>query len=285
MKVRVPKISFKNIPRYWNDGDPVSTLWLNVTSAAIPNMESYVIEAMARCEPYVEKKVQQEIQTLTQQEHIHSGMHLRYNRMLQDHGFDVDFVNYPLLIKLVALVGRLPHVMFRSLFKNTRLRNLHMLGRAIAIEHVTCNLALHLFGSLEYSKAQTDMKLMWYWHSAEEVEHRHIGHNILEQMVPSKLKRWMFITPIVVWDTSFQLMLSIMSLVHWLNRDQQLKKLSIWTRLLSFIFKPKGLLLATVIPTLRALKPNFNPKSLDLDFMVEEFDKAFPVQVRKAEAK
>lgn len=151
------------LPRWWCNGDPVATAWMNSLSASFPRGEALFIEAVKAFREGAPPRLEREIRAFIQQEVNHSREHLALNRAASEAGYDTTGVDARIAANTNQARTRPPIV---------------QLAVTIALEHFTAMFA-HLFltnpnAFFDPNVPQADI---WRWHAIEEIEHKGVAYD------------------------------------------------------------------------------------------------------------
>jgi predicted metal-dependent hydrolase len=153
----------RSLPRWWCNGDPVATAWMNSLSASFPRGEALFIEAVKAFREGAPPKLEREIRAFIKQEVNHSREHLALNRALSEAGYDTTGVDARIAANTNQAHARPPIV---------------QLAVTIALEHFTAMFA-HLFLSDPrlFFDANVPQADIWRWHAIEEIEHKGVAYD------------------------------------------------------------------------------------------------------------
>ncbi|WP_394731143.1 metal-dependent hydrolase [Altererythrobacter sp. GH1-8] len=164
--------------RWWLNGDPVATAWMNALSATFPRGEAFFIESVKAFRDGADPKLTAEIRAFVRQEINHTREHVAFNRMAADAGYDIDAIDK----RVEALLAELKD---RPVILN--------LAATMALEHFTAMLGHELLKNPKYLEgADGDLGELWKWHSAEEIEHKGVAYDTWLHATRdwSRFKRW-----------------------------------------------------------------------------------------------
>ncbi|ALE15895.1 FF domain protein [Altererythrobacter epoxidivorans] len=164
--------------RWWLNGDPVATAWMNALSATFPRGEAFFIESVKAFRDGADPKLTAEIRAFVKQEINHTREHVAFNRMASDHGYDIKAIDKRVEEMLAQLEGR-PQIL--------------NLAATMALEHFTAMLGHELLKNPKYLEgADGDLGDLWRWHSAEEVEHKGVAYDTWLHATRdwSRFRRW-----------------------------------------------------------------------------------------------
>jgi predicted metal-dependent hydrolase len=151
------------LPRWWCNGDPVATAWMNSLSASFPRGEALFIEAVKAFRDGAPPKLEREIRAFVRQEVNHSREHLALNRAASEAGYDTAGVDARIAANTNQAHARPPIV---------------QLAITIALEHFTAMFA-HLFLTDPgmFFDADVPQADIWRWHAVEEIEHKGVAYD------------------------------------------------------------------------------------------------------------
>jgi predicted metal-dependent hydrolase len=151
------------LPRWWCNGDPVATAWMNSLSASFPRGEALFIEAVKAFRDGAPPELEREIRAFIKQEVNHSREHLALNRAASEAGYDTTGVDARIAANTNQAHARPPIV---------------QLAVTIALEHFTAMFA-HLFltNPRAFFDADVPQAEIWRWHAIEEIEHKGVAYD------------------------------------------------------------------------------------------------------------
>ncbi|WP_121118537.1 metal-dependent hydrolase [Croceibacterium ferulae] len=164
--------------RWWADGDPVGTAWLNGLSITFPQGETLFIDAVKAFRDGVPPKLAEEIRDFVKQEVNHTREHLAFNRAVEDAGYDLSGVQARLDVQMDEVRAAPPIV---------------WLGVTVALEHFTALFAHEFLAQPDrYISGDNEQAELWRWHSVEEIEHKAVAYDTWNHATRSmsRWKRW-----------------------------------------------------------------------------------------------
>ena len=176
--VRKPAFSFgPDFPRYWQGGSPLGTCISDGLNFVFPAGERFFIRSVRHYLPQItDPTLRARVDAFIGQEAQHQRIHLAAFEALDAHG--VEFRSHLAWYEGLAY-GRIEP------YSPPALR----LATTAALEHLTAT-----FGELALStelldRAHPTMAAVLRWHAAEEIEHRDVAYDVLQQVNPSYLPR------------------------------------------------------------------------------------------------
>ena len=179
--IHVRKIDFEfpeDIEKYWFGGSAVKTHVFNTITLLFPEGEQYFIRAVNRFRDRIEDPgLQAAIKGFMQQEMQHSMQHKKYWHNLEAQGYDYDrflrFFRFYLERIVEANCGAKLNLSITA-----------------ALEHCTAVLAeIYLEEEEATAEAQEALRRLFAWHSIEEIEHKGVAFDVLQEIDDSYLLR------------------------------------------------------------------------------------------------
>lgn len=148
-------------PRRWWAGEPFGTAWHNALSATFPRGEAFFIEAVKAHREGADAKLDAEIRAFVRQEINHTREHIAFNRLAEDAGYDIKAIDTR-VAEMLALTKDRPAIA--------------NLAVTMALEHYTAMMAAEfLENPAHFAEADAEVRDMWRWHAAEEIEHKGVA--------------------------------------------------------------------------------------------------------------
>ena len=161
LTVRDERFNRDTTPRRWWAGDAFGTAWHNALSATFPRGEAFFIEAVKAHRDGADPKLAEEIRAFVKQEINHTREHIAFNRLAEDHGYDIKAIDKR-VGEMLALTKDRPVIV--------------NLAATMALEHYTAMMAQEFLANPEHFKdADPEVRAMWEWHSVEEIEHKGVA--------------------------------------------------------------------------------------------------------------
>ncbi|MBO9714283.1 metal-dependent hydrolase [Sphingomonas sp.] len=149
--------------RWWYDGDPVATAFLNSLSITFPTGEAFFIESVKAFREGTPPRLEAEIRAFTQQEVMHSREHVAFNKRVTEAGYDLAPLEQ-VVEETLAIIRRRPAIV--------------NLAATMALEHYTAILAtLFLKDPAIFGETDRELADMWKWHAIEELEHKGVAYD------------------------------------------------------------------------------------------------------------
>ncbi|MBI5333455.1 MAG: metal-dependent hydrolase [Burkholderiales bacterium] len=236
-----------DIPRYWFGGHPYKTRFFDAMSTLFPEGERFFITCVRdfrdRC---TDPKLLADIKHFIRQEGQHGMIHNQFNDRLKEQGIDVD-----MLERIQRHVGfDLPRKMHSREFT---------LALTAAAEHMTAIMAHSFFERRDVmEQADPRMRAMYAWHAMEEVEHKGVAFDVMQQVAKvgyfKRIGAMLMVS--VLFPVHTFLIVNYMLKVDGYSRWQRFK---LWTQGLWWLYKPGGLFSSVLGHYAAYYKPGYHP--------------------------
>lgn len=176
------QLNFKldEIPRFWFGGDPFKTRMFDALSLTFPDGERYFIECVRLFRNQIsDPELQQRVADFIRQEAQHGIAHDKMNEEMKKQGMPVD--------QFIQFLNRL----FKSELKNRSPQ--YNIAMTAAAEHLTALMAETFYSRKEtLADAHPYVRALFAWHSIEEMEHRDVAFDVMQQVgeVPESLRKF-----------------------------------------------------------------------------------------------
>ena len=167
---------------HWFAGNAAATHVVNSLHMVFPDGERFFIRSVNHYRKQIQDPVlKSQVRQFMAQEVQHGLVHERAWDVLRKQGFDVD--TWLKSYRKRAFDGL-------ESFVNRRIGHWLSLSTTVALEHYTATLAQAVFDSrvLEYEMPQ-DMRNLLYWHACEEIEHKSVAFDVMQETCPGYFKR------------------------------------------------------------------------------------------------
>jgi len=159
--IRDQRFNRNQTPGRWWAGEPFGTAWHNALSATFPRGEAFFIESVKAHRDGADPKLDSEIRAFVRQEINHTREHIAFNRLAEDHGYDIKAIDTRVGEMLALLKDR-------PAFLN--------LAATMALEHYTAMMAHEFLANPKhFANADPQVREMWQWHAVEEIEHKGVA--------------------------------------------------------------------------------------------------------------
>lgn len=171
IKPRVTAFDVKDVPVFWNDGDPILTRFFDALSVHFPDGERFFIQSVRNYQDkIVDPALKEEVRGFFRQEAQHGIVHDKYNAIMAAQGINVEET-----VARMKLFIRLTQKYMPAKYQ---------LAMTAAFEHITATLGEGFMeGEGEmFRDAHPAMRAMFMWHGVEEVEHKAVAFDVYEQV-------------------------------------------------------------------------------------------------------
>jgi predicted metal-dependent hydrolase len=236
-----------DIPRHWFGGDAFKTRFFDAMSALFPEGERFFIACVCDYRSQITDPAQrQALIDFSKQEAQHSKVHLTFNTRLAGQGVKVD-----------RIMANQRKVLFD--LARTRLSKGHTLAQTAAAEHLTALMADSFVEQThQFADADARVRAMYVWHAIEEVEHKGVAFDVMQQV--AKVGYWLRIWALI--EVSIQFPFFVFQIMnHMLKVDgySRLQRWGLWLKGLWWLYGPGGLMGPVIKPYLAWYKPGFHP--------------------------
>ncbi len=243
--VRRMDFSFSETPKYWWNGQPFMTHFMNNLSSLFPYGEKFFVDSVRTVRERIQDpQLQKDVSAFIGQEAMHSKEHAAYNEYADEHGIDLETLE--LRIK----------VLLESISKVTTKK--HQLAITCALEHFTATMAEQLLKREDLSSQMKSDKMykLWMWHAIEENEHKAVAYDVYQQVYGGYFTR----TAVMLLTTVIFLSVIAGFQINLLRRDGQLFNWRSWKHGLGVLLHPRrGYFVALIRPWLDYFRPGFHP--------------------------
>lgn len=238
-----------DIPRYWLDGDPFRTRFVDALSMTFPIGERFFISSVRRFRDRItDPQLKAEVRDFMRQEGQHGIVHSQWNDRLREQGVPVDAVEN-----------------FLDRFFNwqlTRLPQSWPLAYTASVEHLTATMADMVFGGSDFlDGADPRMRAVFAWHAVEEFEHKAVAFDVMQ-----KVARVGYFTRAGIMALSLLIFqgFTLYFLGQLLRREgfPLRQRLRLWARGLWWLYRPGGVFIRLVPAVLRYFRPGFHPTDI-----------------------
>lgn len=172
---RRPQLSFENTKRWWMAGSAAPTHIGNALSIFVPASERFGVRAIHKFASRVSPALAADARGLFAQEGRHANAHDRFLEKLRADGLEID--------ALVQLIERILSGVERHA------PPLVCLSVTVAFEEFAALLSAQVLTEGGMPFQDEEMRKLFEWHAAEELEHRSVAFDVLREVAPSYLLR------------------------------------------------------------------------------------------------
>lgn len=232
-------------PRHWCGGDPFLTHALNAYTLLVPGNEGYYIRTLRRWAPRLDPGMQATVARFAMQEGQHGAGHRRCWQMLEAQGYRIDRFQKPIDFFLYRVLEPVTPVRLR-------------IAMVSCVEHVNAYLAHEFLEQGLLRQATPELRALFEWHFAEEIEHKHVVFDVLQTLRGRYLLRLLGAAMVL---PLFYLLMTLGALAL-MRQDGALWKPGAWARVGAHLFWRDHMLRRTCSHVIDYLRPGFHPWQL-----------------------
>jgi predicted metal-dependent hydrolase len=170
---RFPWPSDVALRRWWFGGNPYATHRSNGLNTMFPAGERFFVRSVRHYLPQIEDPVlRARVKAFIGQEVQHGRAHAASFDAVEAHGFD--------LVRLQRKFERVAFGMIEPVAPAAL-----CLSVTVALEHFTSSLATFALATDHLDEADEPMRQLLRWHACEEVEHKSVAFDVLQEVAPS----------------------------------------------------------------------------------------------------
>lgn len=248
------------LDRHWNGGDAFRTAFANALSMSFPVGEQFFIDAIKPALPMLRELpgsegLVQEAKNFIGQEGTHRFIHAQFNDRLVQQGYRNRWEG-----RAKRHIELLHREMAR---RRVSQPHLHELAVTCAVEHLTAIMGDSVMDLKDtphdwFAQAQEPARTMWYWHSAEESEHKSLAFDVYTALGGGRELRLFYYKRMLVF---FTLDLTLQVLDN-LWRDGSWRRWDTWKQAARFLLGSKGLLPMAIPSLWEYRREGFHPNQL-----------------------
>lgn len=265
MNIETRRLRFnigKDLPRHWNDNNPVKTHIFNAIAMLAPSFERLAIVSVL---PYREKikdpELQAQLNGFIGQESAHGSEFIRFNHLLRLQGYDIKSLQK----------GNLARFKWLARLFSPRMH----LAFTIAAEHVTAIISDLILREPDWlSQASVDVAALWRWHAIEEIEHKAVAYDVYQATGGGVWARFFG----MIWMVGVIQYLLIRNFLYLVKKDKLLFCSKTWKEFFSILWGKRGLLRKLILPLIRYFDPFFHPWKQNNFPLIKRWKEAFSAQ-------
>lgn len=191
------RFDLSRTPLHWIPHDPDASYIMNSIHLLLPAGEFWFCRVYNKALPFVtDPQLRADVQGFVRQEAVHARSHqAAMNDYLRRHGVEIDSVLrvadfvFGRLLEEKPLPGGLLGRLAGKRLQRWQLRQ--QLAIIAAVEHYTCVLGKWVLEAeaLDAPNVDPDLRDLFRWHGAEEVEHRCVAHDLHAHLGGTTLER------------------------------------------------------------------------------------------------
>ena len=256
--IQVRNIHFElsdEIPRYWFDGDPAKTHFMNSLSTTFPEGEAFFVRAVLHYRDRVESpELKSQVARFAGQEGTHAREHSAHLDLLVRQGYEG-------IAKMNVRADREGRWFNRKF-------PLWSLATTAGLEHLTAIMANRSLSDPGYWRDPMDAEMapLWQWHAIEEAEHKAVAFDVLQTVSKSYSLRAiaLVLAALSLWADN----LVRFSYFTW--KDGLFFEPKTWWTMLWFVWGRNGLYSSLYRDFFAWFRPGFHPWQQDNQGLIEE---------------
>jgi len=172
MSIPIPReldVDLTQVPRHWMSNSAVATAITNGINLLFPHGERFFVRSVNHyLDEIKDPELKKQVLAFFKQEGHHAKAHDTFNNVLRTQGFEVD-----------TFLGRYKKI--SSWMERLMPAKINLAGTAAA-EHFTAILADDAFNGGLLEAISPGMRELLAWHAAEEIEHKAVAFDVLQQI-------------------------------------------------------------------------------------------------------
>ena len=259
MKIRKLKFALgePNITN-WIEGNPFKTQLFNAISMSFPFGEGYFIKSFKQIindDLIRNQEIREKVSIFIAQEALHSSIHGEFNTYLESKGLPFT------LLPLFEFRRRV----FDSIYSHKT-----QLAVTMAYEHVTAALS---YANLKYGWVNDveddNIRRMWNWHSAEEIEHRSVAYELYQEVNGGYIRR---IYGMIFTVVCFNFDYGLQTIINLWHAGDLFKKKTL-TGAMRFLFGRQGMAWIMGYTICSYFKPGWKPENKSEKYSIDWLEK------------
>ena len=183
-EAKIRKVNFKfekPFPKHWYNDNPIATHFMNAQHLAFPDGEKFFIRSVKEfAEVYKnDPELKKRVDNFIGQEGTHYAEHQKFWDIMESQ--DLKPMKFVDIFRKTAWNGL--ETWARNTFTKNQMGNKVALSVTVALEHYTAMLAESGIINKDITeKMPQEMKDLFMWHAAEEIEHKAIPFDVLKKV-------------------------------------------------------------------------------------------------------
>ncbi|HRP69015.1 MAG TPA: metal-dependent hydrolase [Turneriella sp.] len=258
-------VSFdESLPKHWFGGNAFLTHLLNTFTAIFPDAERYFVRWSKKALSNVtDSKIKKDIQGFIGQETMHASQHEKLWAILRTQGYNLEPV---LWIVQKFGFGWLENILSDKV----------NYAAVAGFEHFTA-----MFGEIYFenphlmSKMHPEMRRLFEWHAAEEIEHKAVAFDQLQNIDDSYLLR----TSVMNGAVLLLYFVAFGNTFYFMLQDRSLFEPKEWANIYELFFGKHDFARKSFFKFIEYYKPNFHPWENQNYHLAEPTLRAYEKQV------
>lgn len=245
-----------NIDKHWLGNSPFRTHFFNSLTLLFPEGEQLAIRVFKRKINQIQDlKLKEDVVAFIGQEGQHSVSHSSFWSILRQQGYELDTFSQILRV---------------FISQKQRFSTDFYISTAAGFEHFTGCLAEFVLESDYLAEVEPQLKELFEWHFAEELEHKTVAYDFFLSTSGNY-----FLRIIGLINSHLAVLGSVsLGLVILLSQDKKLFNLKTWRDLSQFLFLKEKFLLKALSNFFEYWKGDFHPSHKDTSFLCRKvFDR------------
>jgi hypothetical protein len=228
--------------------------------------EAFFIDTLKNFRDVIPAKFDRDVKNFVKQEINHTREHLAFNRLTEDHGYDVTSIDKGITEMLALAEGRPKEV---------------NLAISIALEHFAATIGNQLLTDPRYLEgADPAVADLWRWHATEEIEHKGLVFDVWLHVTRdwSDFKRWKTRALAATLITKKYFGNRIRDALDLMAQDGITGWRAKW-KLYSYLWWKPGMMRRMFFEWAHILMPGFHPWKLNNQHLIDEYRAQSPATV------
>jgi predicted metal-dependent hydrolase len=261
LTVRKLKLEYPNgVPRHWLKQSGLLTHVMNSLSLMFPEGERFFIRSVNRFASQThDETLREAIKDFAGQETQHGKQHEKFNTFLKQHGYEYE--------RFIAGVENFVFEEFEP-FMTEKVWDKIGLSVTAAAEHMTATWAAHfLKNRAALADVPEEIRALFLWHAVEEIEHKDVAFDLLQDVDDSYFTRMVGLGFIAV---GVPLLIGIIA-THFIKQDATLTRVDLIKDIPKLFFEKESLGRMFVASCVQYLKPDFHPRDIKDEHLIHDY--------------
>jgi uncharacterized protein len=169
---RTPRVAFEDVPKHWFAESAAASHVANAVNLLFPAGERFFVRSVRHYIDRLSPELAAQVKGFFGQEGRHAQAHERFFETLRAQGYDVD-----------SILQRYEYAAYEIIEKNAP--PAVRLSVTVALEHFTAIMAEDALGHDALVHADPAMRRLFEWHAVEELEHKAVAFDVMQEVLPS----------------------------------------------------------------------------------------------------